>query len=274
MSLLKRFRNWLDGIDYDDAQAGQDENPRNPAEEFLVTVAREIERVMRAEMFTPPGGPTYIPRSYLVYLNPEDDARWRGEKRRGLEQGLFHVLSEQAAKLIGKQQNLQTTSFTVELLVDETLKDGQFSVQAVWDTEAEKTMVRPRVEKQLPVTAPTVPIEQDEATLVRPRTLFAVMVKHQSDTQPKQFKFNKPSIVIGRGSRQIKVDLPLEGDMEMSREQAAIEYQGGNFVVTCKGRNSIFIDGAELLPDESMAVKPGQRIEICTYLLQLETNVK
>src|SRR2546430_9747675 len=91
-------------------------------------------------MFTPPGGPTYIPREYIVYLSSDDDKEWQGDKRRGLEQGLFHVLSERARELAGSVQ-LQTKSFAIELRVDGTLNKGEFRVQPVWDeTEAGHTM--------------------------------------------------------------------------------------------------------------------------------------
>ena len=99
---------------------------------------------MQREMFTPPGGPTYIPREYIGYLSNEDDKEWQGDKRRGLEQGLFHVLSERARELAGSMQ-LQAKSFAIELRVDGTLEKGQFRVQAVWDeTEAGHTMVTVR----------------------------------------------------------------------------------------------------------------------------------
>ena len=78
---------------------------------------------MQREMFTPPGGPTYIPREYIVYLSNDDDKEWQGDKRRGLEQGLFHVLSERARELSGTTQ-LATKSFAVELRVDGTLNKG------------------------------------------------------------------------------------------------------------------------------------------------------
>src|SRR5437588_12928493 len=87
---------------------------------------------MQREMITPPGGPTYIPREYIVYLSSEDDKDWQGDKRRGLEQGLFHVLSERARELAGSVQ-LQTKSFAIELRVDGTLNKGEFRVQPVWD---------------------------------------------------------------------------------------------------------------------------------------------
>src|SRR5438270_2325108 len=128
------MRRWIDGDVSDDplAVVGEQARPRRVWEEFLVKVAREVELVMQREMFTPPGGPTYIPPEYVVYLSNEDDKEWQGEKRRGLEQGLFYVLSERARELSGQTQ-LATKSFAVELRVDGTLNKGAFRVQAVWE---------------------------------------------------------------------------------------------------------------------------------------------
>src|SRR5688500_2320309 len=132
---------------------------------------------MQREMFTPPGGPTYIPREYIVYLSSEDDKDWQGDKRRGLEQGLFHVLSERARELSGST-HLATKSFAVELRVDVTLNKGEFRVQPVWDeTESGHTMVTPRaasgqssrtvnLDETIRETAEDVISEQ---TVVRPR---------------------------------------------------------------------------------------------------------
>ena len=134
MSLLESIRRWIDGEQGEDLLEAADEHskPRRIWEEFLVKIAREVEAVMQREMFTPPGGLTYIPREYVVYLSAEDDKDWQGDKRRGLEQGLFHVLSERAKELSGSNQ-LAAKSFAVELRVDGTLEKGQFRVQAVWD---------------------------------------------------------------------------------------------------------------------------------------------
>src|SRR3989441_2685964 len=146
MGLLESIRKWIDGetgedlVESADAQA----KPRRIWEEFLVKIAREVEAVMQREMFTPPGGPTYIPREYIVYLSNDDDKDWQGDKRRGLEQGLFHVLSERARELSGSTQ-LAAKSFAIELRVDGTLNKGEFRVQPVWDeTEAGHTMVTVR----------------------------------------------------------------------------------------------------------------------------------
>src|SRR5213080_2184755 len=146
MGLIESLRRWVDGETADDVleDAGEHARPRRVWEEFLVKIAREVESVMQHEMFTPPGGPTYIPREYIVYLSADDDKEWQGDKRRGLEQGLFNVLSERARELAGSVQ-LQATSFSIELRVDGTLNKGEFRVQPVWDeTEAGHTMVTVR----------------------------------------------------------------------------------------------------------------------------------
>ena len=81
MSLLESIRKWIDGAGPDDPLADVDEQarPRRVWEDFLVRVAREVEAVMQREMFTPPGGPTYIPPEYIVYLSNEDDRDWQGD---------------------------------------------------------------------------------------------------------------------------------------------------------------------------------------------------
>lgn len=147
MGLLESIRRWIDGEQGEDLLEAADEHskPRRIWEEFLVKIARQVEAVMQEEMFTPPGGLTYIPREYVVYLSADDDKDWQGEKRRGLEQGLFHVLSERAKELAGATP-LAAKSFAVELRVDGTLEKGQFRVQAVWDeTDAGHTQVNARV---------------------------------------------------------------------------------------------------------------------------------
>src|SRR3977135_3686181 len=103
MGLLESIRRWIDGEQGEDLLEAADEHarPRRIWEEFLVKIAREVEAVMQREMFTPPGGPTYIPREYIVYLSTEDDKEWQGDKRGGLGQGAFHVCSGRAHAVSG-----------------------------------------------------------------------------------------------------------------------------------------------------------------------------
>lgn len=282
MSILESIRKWIDGEGEEDPLASVDEQakPRRVWEEFLVKVAREIEIVMQREMFTPPGGQTYIPPEYIVYLSGEDDKDWQGEKRRGLEQGLFYVLSERARELSGSTQ-LATKSFAVELRVDGTLEKGQFRVQPVWDaTESGHTMVtaRPAAAEVGAATTPDAgelpetDSPEGEVTRVSPRVieLYAVEL-WRGGVRQTVVPITKPEITIGRGSKSVAVDLPIKGDPEVSRVHATLSRDPeGKYWLTAKGRNATLISGIEAPRDESVPVAPDDKIEICSYTLRIQ----
>jgi len=282
VSILESIRKWIDGEGEEDPLASVDEQakPRRVWEEFLVKVAREIEIVMQREMFTPPGGQTYIPPEYIVYLSGEDDKDWQGEKRRGLEQGLFYVLSERARELSGSTQ-LATKSFAVELRVDGTLEKGQFRVQPVWDaTESGHTMVtaRPAAAEVGAATTPDAgelpetDSPEGEVTRVSPRVieLYAVEL-WRGGVRQTVVPITKPEITIGRGSKSVAVDLPIKGDPEVSRVHATLSRDPeGKYWLTAKGRNATLISGIEAPRDESVPVAPDDKIEICSYTLRIQ----
>jgi len=286
MSLLESIRRWIDGETTDDILEEVDEqaHPRRAAEEFLVKIAREVEAVMQREMFTPPGGPTYIPREYIVYLSNDDDRDWQGDKRRGLEQGLFHVLSERARELAGSHQ-LQTKSFTIELRVDGTLNKNEFRVQAVWDeTEPGHTMVTVRPASiAATVGAAAAPAAGDgsevggetdgsDVTVVRPRVveLYSVELWREGVRQ-QVLAVTKPEITIGRGSKSVTVDLPLKGDPEISRVHATLTLDDqGRYWLTPKGRNPTLISGREVPREQRTVVQPDEKITICSYTLRIQ----
>jgi FHA domain/Protein of unknown function (DUF3662) len=289
VGLIESIRRWIDGEGAEDPLGAADEQarPRRVWEEFLVKVAREVEAVMQREMFTPPGGPTYIPREYIVYLSNDDDKEWQGDKRRGLEQGLFHVLSERARELAGQTQ-LATKSFAVELRVDGTLSKGEFRVQPVWDeTEAGHTMVtaRPSIDNQMMKTslpgmtpeevnaalASNEPAE-GEQTIVRPRVeeLYSIEVWREGVRQAV-LPVTKTEITIGRGSRSVSVDLPLKCDPEISRVHATLARdEQGQYWLTPKGRNPTLVSGREVPREERSPVTPDEKIEICSFSLRIQ----
>lgn len=284
MGLIESIRRWIDGETGEDLLATADEHarPRRVWEEFLVKIAREVEAVMQREMFTPPGGPTYIPREYVVYLSNDDDKDWQGDKRRGLEQGLFHVLSERARELSGSTQ-LAAKSFAVELRVDGTLNKGEFRVQPLWDeAEAGHTMVTARADPsrsgsispvnpndtlaELPGTG------EGEQTVVRskPVVLFSVEI-WRNGLREVVLPIGKAEITIGRGSRTITVDLPLKGDPEVSRVHATLTLDSeGCYWLVPKGRNPTLINGREIPLEERVAVAPDQKIAICSFVIRIQ----
>ena len=285
MGLLESIRKWIDGETGEDLLEAADEHakPRRVWEEFLVKIAREVEAAMQREMFTPPGGPTYIPREYIVYLSADDDKEWQGDKRRGLEQGLFHVLSERARELSGTTQ-LAVKSFAVELRVDGTLNKGEFRVQPVWDeTESGHTMVTPRVtQTQSPsgqqfnpndtVLERASDVVESEQTVVRPKATALYSVEVWRDgVRESVVPIMKNEITIGRGSRSISVDLPIKGDPEVSRVHAVMSRDNeGRYWLVAKGRNPTLVNGRELVREEPTEVAPDQKIAICNFVIRIQ----
>ena len=281
MGLLESIRKWIDGETGEDLLEAADEHakPRRVWEEFLVKIAREVEAAMQREMFTPPGGPTYIPREYIVYLSADDDKEWQGDKRRGLEQGLFHVLSERARELSGQTQ-LAVKSFAVELRVDGTLNKGEFRVQAVWDeTESGHTMVTPRVAPSAQSFSLTDTVverasetSESEQTVVRPKAaaLYAVEI-WLNGVRQAVVPISKNEITIGRGSRSISVDLPIKGDPEVSRVHAVLSRDNeGRYWLGAKGRNPTLVNGKELIREEPTEIAPDQKIAICNFTIRIQ----
>jgi len=285
LGLIESIRKWIDGETGEDLLEAADEHakPRRVWEEFLVKIAREVEAAMQREMFTPPGGPTYIPREYIVYLSPEDDKDWQGDKRRGLEQGLFHVLSERARELSGTTQ-LAVKSFAVELRVDGTLNKGEFRVQAVWDeTESGHTMVTPRVGQTQSDNQQFNPNDtvveragdvssESEQTVVRAKATALYSVEVWRDgVREAVVSITKNEITIGRGSRSISVDLPIKGDPEVSRVHAVMSRDNeGRYWLVAKGRNPTLVNGRELTREEPTEVAPDQKIAICNFVIRIQ----
>lgn len=158
MSVLNKVRRWIDGesaeLVLEEAARDAQVKPRSDAEAFIVKIAREVESVMQKEMVPLPQGSTIIPTEYTIFLSDTDDKEWQGIKRRGLEQGLYHILAERAKEIAGKKK-LETKSFVLELRVDGTLDKGDVRVQHSWeDSQTGKTGVLARPKSaQLPKPA-------------------------------------------------------------------------------------------------------------------------
>ncbi len=168
MSVLDKVRRWIDGesaeLVLEQAARDAQVKPRSDAEEFIVKIARAVEDVMQKEMVPLPQGTTIIPTEYLIFLSEEDDKDWRGVKRKGLEQGLYHVLAERAKELAGKKR-LETQSFAVELRVDGTLETGEVRIQHTWeDSSSSKTGVLARKKPEAKAQAPKKPVSSGRPT--------------------------------------------------------------------------------------------------------------
>jgi len=306
--LLTDFRKWLDGEDAVSRKPSSQQQQLSEWDEFFVKIAREVETAMKREMFTPPGGATYLPGEYIIYLSKEDDALWQGRKREGLEEGLRNGLTERARELVGSRV-LKTDKIALSLGIDGALNKGQVRVQAIWDEDSPKTQVTARKKKPAPpqpkapsehaaehpsehvaaehvaeheaenltenlgerlAEQPTVIDEDADRTIIRPRApLFTVTYLSKNEGEAT-FAAHKNRIEIGRGSKDFFVDLKLDGDQEISRKHAILTRgDDGSYKLECVGRNSIEADGREIQPGEHTEVRAGQTIKIGVYELKI-----
>src|SRR5688500_14474622 len=228
MSVLDKVRKWIDGESaegvLEEAARDAQVKPRSVAEEFIVKIAREIEGVMQREMVPLPQGTTIIPSEYLIFLSEDDDKEWQGVKRRGLEQGLYHILAERAKEIAGKKK-LETKSFVLELRVDGTLEKGEIRVQHSWEDSATgKTgvLARPKSAKLPSEPLPTQPQSDLRATspnigrqLPTERTLppQPSAPAQPNFVQTHQYQVPPPTIVQSGGIHQAE-QLPSE-DVEV-----------------------------------------------------------
>jgi hypothetical protein len=78
-------------------------------------------------------------------------------------------------------------------------------------------------------------------------------------------------VTIGRGSKSKPVDIPLQGDPEISRRHLTFMTDGkGNFSMINEGRNPAIINNFELPVGQQVSITPGVPIMVCTYMLRIQ----
>lgn len=325
MAILDKVRRWIDGetaeLVLEQAARDAQIKPRSKAEEFIVKIARAVESVMQNEMVPLPQGTTIIPSEYAIFLSSDDDKEWQGAKRKGLEQGLYHILAERAKEIAGKKK-LETRSFVIELRIDGTLEKGDIRVQHSWeDSTGNKTgvLVRPKgigeaptpvqsnfhptVKPQIaptrshyipatasvpPVYEPPVPAtfhnaqiqqavltpgeDEEQATTVNSRmTELYKLEIWRGGVRQNVVPIYQKQIAIGRGSKSKPVDIPLVGDVEISRRHLTLVTDGaGNFWAVNEGKNPAAINNYELPAGQRVTVTAGVPLNICSYMLRVQ----
>ena len=306
MSVLEKVRQWIDGesaeLVLEKAARDAQVKPRSEAEEFIVKIAHAVEAVMEKEMVPLPQGTTIIPTEYIIFLSENDDKEWQGAKRRGLEQGLYHVLAERAKEIAGKKK-LETKSFAVELRVDGTLDDGEVRVQHGWEEASSgntsvlarkdvppvvppvapptnsppqaPNFTTPTPATPIPNQAPPQPVSSppnEEMTAVNPRkkTLYFLEVWKDGIRQSVVPIYNRDT-VVGRGSKSKPVDITLAGDPEISRRHVVVTIDAhGQYYITNEGRNPAMMNNAELPIGQRVSVQPGQPVMVCSYMIRIQ----
>ncbi|MEO6050138.1 MAG: FHA domain-containing protein, partial [Pyrinomonadaceae bacterium] len=216
---------------------------------------------------------------------------------------------ERAKEIAGKRK-LETRSFVIELRIDGTLEKGEIQVKHGWeDSTGNKTgvLARPKAmpptqtvvtasalptdpsigstaraaQFQTPSNFPNANIQQavplatedaEEMTAVKSRMteLYKLEVWRSGMRQNVVPIFQK-EIVIGRGSKSQPVDIPLSGDVEISRRHLTLVTDGiGNFWAVNEGKNPAAINNYDLPAGQRVLVNIGVPLNICSYMLRVQ----
>ena len=298
MGILEQVRKWIDGEatehGLEEAARNAQVRPHSESEEFIVRIARAIEDLMQREIVTLPQGAVVIPTEYIVFLGIEDDEEWQGVKRRGLEKGLQHILTERALELTGGK-SLESISITIKLKKDPTIESGDFRVTHSWadspdrqhtellllhttiDSSTSELEPSESVETAELATTPIAPEERDDAGFesdvsIRPSENFLIEIWQGSELQ-NTVPVYKSHLIIGRGSKSRPVDIALVGDIEISRHHLHLNSDAdGRLTLLHEGRNPTMVNGIPMRAGESVNVKSGTRIEICSYSLVIKSD--
>ena len=78
-------------------------------------------------------------------------------------------------------------------------------------------------------------------------------------------------IMIGRGSKSKPVDIPLSGDVEVSRRHLSIGTDAaGNFWAINEGKNATVVNNYELPAGQRVVLTPGVPLNVCSYMLRIQ----
>lgn len=116
--------------------------------------------------------------------------------------------------------------------------------------------------------------DREEMTQVKSRMteLYRLEIWHNNIRQNVIPVFQS-EIVIGRGSKTKPVDIPLSGDVEVSRRHLTLITDGaGNFWAVNEGKNAAEINDHGLPAGQRVPVTAGTPINVCSYMLRILLN--
>jgi len=134
--------------------------------------------------------------------------------------------------------------------------------------EAPPTMPRAKIPQAVPLGGD----DSEEMTQVANRMteLYRLEI-WRSGVRQNVVPIYQKEIIIGRGSKSKPVDIPLSGDVEISRRHLSLVTDGaGNFWAVNEGRNPAAINNYELPAGQRIAVTPGSALNVCSYMLRIQ----
>ncbi len=279
--LFQKFQCWADNEEYIIPMFRK----KSQSDEFAEKIVREIECVMEKEKFRLPKG-VLIPTIYKIYISAEDSREWYGIKRDGLCHKLNNYIENRLRML-----SIETLSKTfVQLQTAQDVKQGEVEVTHQWEESSSPIEIRFNKSSQAvneyncgDVSENTIaPAALRQAAFEYADTDYETVVCSDSERLFSLEIFYKgvhqclipiyqPHLTLGRGAPSVPVDIPLSGDMEISRRHAVLQMESDNlFRLLVIGRNTVTIGENTLSEGQATMCAFGETIEIGSYTLKMQ----
>ena len=254
---------------------------------FAEKIVSEIESEMIKQKFCFPNSKLYLPSQYLVEISREDSQEFVGSKREILLRELNRFVERCLRMLSVETLN---TEF-IQLQTSEELQKGEIKVTHQWDEiyspvikfnqNSEKTnSVEIEDFSEETIIAPAFwksqfedfEYENDFETVVKPnlKRAFSLEISRAGIYQ-NALPIFQPQITLGRGSASKAVDIPLKGDLEISRQHAIIQkHIDDKFNLSVTGQNPIFVNENALYAGQTISCSIGETIKIGSYSLKMQ----
>jgi hypothetical protein len=222
-----------------------------------VEIARKLAREME-EHKTVSVSRTYVPNEYVVWLGPEDRARFEG-----VEQEVIDELSAYLLEHARREKLALVSRPQISFDTDERLRLGEFGIQA--------RLVRPVAESveqadhgHTMVYSTAARAQEDLEEARDARRGRAILV-----AEGKRYAVGPGGATIGR-SRECDIVL---SDSNVSRRHAELRPRGDGWTVTDLGStNGVRVNGRDLRPNEPQPLQPGDRVDVGTVDARFEVD--
>jgi FhaA, N-terminal domain/FHA domain len=222
-----------------------------------VEIARKLAREMD-EHKTVSLSRTYVPNEYVVWLGPEDRARFEGVDQEVADELAAYLLEHARRERLALVSRPQITFDT-----DERLRLGEFGIQA--------RLVRPAAEAveqadhghtMIYTSSPRA--QEDLADARAPRVGRPVLV-----AEGKRYAVAPGGATIGR-SRECDIVL---ADSNVSRRHAELRPTGDGWTITDLGStNGVKVNGRDLRPNDPHPLNAGDQLDVGTVDARFEVQ--
>jgi len=281
MEIIQKCQAWVD----DEKFIPKKFRSKSWTDEFVERIVRELEAEMIKQKFALQNDKIYLPTKYSIWISREDSLEFSGIKRELLTKELNKFVERCFRTLAIEYKDRKF----VQIYASSDFQPGKIKVihqweenysPEIWFNETSPTVKSDKIEDFSEDTIVTPRFKEDNLretendceTVVRrrPRKFYNLDIWRDGVKQNNVPVFQS-EITIGRGSTSVNVDVPLKGDLAVSRHHAVLTYRTDEFLdLSVTGQNPVIIgNNKPIFTGQNTAVSLNENVQIGSYLLKL-----